>query len=220
MNRLHMIFLPISVVVVVLSSCKDDGVSVDNRSIGLYAKVVDASGNAISGVNVHYLFSTSTNPLTLNAWIHYGLSTPQVVTLKVFDPFDREVATLIHAQQQPVGQHTILFDSSVTNGVYSYRLQMGDSMRTGSFYIRDDDITRLQQKSPLTTSDQRGQFFLSPSILGIGRTFQGQFSTETIYDSIAVVLVKVNYRTFIQSFRLNTTTPTDKIFTLESNQGL
>lgn len=217
MNRFHATVLPITLMMVLCFGCKDDGVSVDDRPTGLHSKVVNSIGNAVVGVNVHYVFYTSTNPVTLNAWIQYGLSTPQIVTLRIVDPFGRAVSTLINAVQQPSGQHTILFDSSVTNGVYSYRLQTGDSLRSGSFFIRDDDIARLQQKSPLTTSDQNGQFILTPSVLGIGRTFQGQFSTETIYDSISVVLVKANFRTLVQTFRLDTTKPTDKTFTLESN---
>jgi hypothetical protein len=218
MIRLCSFVLPTVFVISLFCGCKDDGVSVDNRPAGLYAKVVSSSGTTISGVNVHYLFYTTTNPLKLNAWIQYSLSTSQVVTLKVFDPFDREVSTLINAVQQPAGVHTVQFyDSTATNGVYSYRLQTGDSLKVGSFYIRDDDVVRLQQKSPLTVSDPAGQFFLSPQVLGIGRTFQSQFSTETISDSISIVLVKANYRTLIQSFRLDTSRPTDRTFTLESN---
>lgn len=217
MSYFYRLGILITLILPLLLGCQDNGVSVDKRSAGLYAKVVDASGNILSGVKVHYLFYTSTNPLVLSTWIQYSLSTPLVVTFKVFDPFEREVITLINAQQQPAGQHLIQFDSSVTNGVYSYRIQKGDSLQTGSFFIRDDDFTRLQQKEPLTISDQSGQFILTPSVLGIGRTFQDQFSTETIYDSISVVLVKANYKTLIQSFRLNNTTPTDKTFTLESN---
>lgn len=218
MIRLCSFVLPTVFVISLFWGCKDDGVSVDNRPAGLYAKVVNSSGTAISGVNVHYLFYTSTNPLTLNAWIQYSLSTSQAVTLKVFDPFDREVSTLINGVQQPAGVHTIqFFDSSATNGVYSYKLQTGDSLTVGWFYIRDDDIVRLQQKSPLIVSDQAGQFVLTTTVLGIGRTFQGQFSTETISDSISIVLVKANYRTLVQSFRLDVSKPTDRTFTLESN---
>lgn len=218
MTRLSAIVPSIVLITILSTGCKDDGISVDGRPVGLYARVVDSSGNVVVGAGVHYVFYTSTNPVTLNAWIQYSLPTQQVVTLRVFDPFDREVSTLLNAVQQPAGVHTIqFFDSSVTNGVYSYRLQTGDSLRTGFFFIRDDDIARLQQKSPLTVSDQNGQFFLSPSVLGIGRTFQTQFSAETISDSISLILVKTNYRTLIRSFRLDVTRPTDKTFTLEPN---
>ncbi len=217
MSRLCNILLLIILMLTLFVGCKDDGVSVDNRPAGLYAKVNNASGSIISGVNVHYLFYSSTNSVVTSLWIQYGLAAPQVVTLKVFDPFEREIAMLIDGQQQPAGQHSIYFDSSVTNGVYAYRLQTGDSLRTGSFFIRDDDIAQLQQKSPLVTSNQNGQFFLSPSVLGIGRTFQGQSSTETISDSISIVLVKANYRTLVQSFRLDASKPTDKTFTFELN---
>ena len=197
--------------------CKDDVVSVDHRPAGLYAKVVNAGGSAVHGVNVHYLFYTTTNPVVTSLWLRYGLSTPQVVTLKVFDPFNTEIATLVNGQPQPAGQHSIYFDSSVTNGIYSYKVQTTDSLQIGSFFIRDDDAFQLQQKPPLVVSDQNGQFFLSPSVLGIGRSFHGDLSTETISDSIAIVLVKANYRTLIQSFRLDTSSPTDKTFTLEPN---
>ena len=217
MNRLQIVVLSVALIGSLFVGCKDDGVSVDNRPAGLYAKVVNASGNPVVGVSVHYVFYTTSNPVMLNAWLQYSLSTQQIVTLKVFDPFGREVSTLVNAVQQPAGVHTRLFDSSVTNGVYSYKLQTGDSSRTWSFFIRDDDLVRLQQKPPLTTSDQNGQFFLSPSVLGIGRTFQGQFSAETISDSISVEVVKANYRTLVQSFRLDVTKPTDKTFTLVSN---
>lgn len=217
MTRLGRLGLAAMFVATLSFGCRDDGVSVDNRPAGLYAKVVNTSGNAIDGVNVHYIFYTTTNPVVTGVWIRYGLSTPQVVTLKVFDPFDREIATLLNGQQQPAGQHSIYFDSSVTNGVYTYRVQTSDSVQTGSFFIRDDDTFQLQQKPPLTTSDQNGEFFLSPSVLGIGRTFQGEFSTETISDSISIVLVKANYRTLVQSFRLNSSKPNDRTFTLELN---
>jgi len=217
MNRLCSFILPTVFMITLFFGCKDDGVSVDNRPAGLYAKVMSTNGSAISGLNVHYLFYTSTNPVVTSVWIHYVLSTPQVVTLKVFDPFDREIAALIDGQQQPAGEHSIYFDSSVTNGIYAYKLRTSDSLRTDSFFIRDDDTAQLRQKSPLVTSDQNGEFFLSPSVLGIGRTFQGQFSPETISDCISILLVKANYRTFIQSFRLDTSRPTDRTFTLEPN---
>jgi len=217
MNRLHVLELAIAIVVTFSTGCKNDGVSVDDRPVGLYAKVVDAGGGVVAGVNVHYIFYTSTNAVVLNASIQYSLPTPQVVTLKVFDPFDRELTTLINAQQQPAGSYMRFFDSSVTNGMYSFRLQANDSLLTVPFYIRDDDTARLQMKPPLITSDQSGAFFLSPSVLGIGRKFQGQFYAETIFDSISVVLVKANYKTLVQGFGLDTTTPIDKIFTLEPN---
>jgi hypothetical protein len=198
--------------------CKDDGVSVDTRPAGLYAKVVTQGGSPIEGTSVHYIFYTAMNPVTLNVTIRYSLSTPQMVTLKIFDPFDREVRTPINGEQQSAGVYsTLLSDSTFTNGVYSYKLQTGDSLRAGSFYIRDDDVVRLQQKTPLSFSDQAGKFVLSLKVLGIGRSFQGQFSTETISDSISVVLVKANYRTLVQSFRLDVTKPTDRTFILEPN---
>jgi hypothetical protein len=217
MNREAVLVFTIALMAAFSPGCKDNGVSVDSRAIGLYAKVIDASGNALTGVNVHYIFYTESNPVVLNVSLQYGLPTSQVVTLKVLDPFGREVSTLINGQQQAAGVYTILFDSAVTNGVYSFRLQANDSIQTTAFFIRDDDLVRLQQKPPLTVSDQGGQFFLSPSVLGIGRKFRGQFSTDTIADSISIILVKANYRMLVQTFRLDMTKPTDRTFTLEAN---
>jgi hypothetical protein len=136
-----------SAALILMSGCKDDGVSVDDRDAGLYGTIVSQGGGAIAGAGIHYIFYTQSNPVTLNALIQYSLPTTQTVTLKIFDPLDRQVATVIDGVQQPAGVHSVFVsDSSFTNGVYSYMLQTGDSMRTGSFYIRDDDIGRLQCK--------------------------------------------------------------------------
>jgi len=84
-----------------------------------YGREIDAKGSAVAGINVHYIFYTSTNPVITSVWLQYGLPTSQVVTLKIFDPFDRKITTLIDGRQQPTGQPSILFDSFVNNGVYS-----------------------------------------------------------------------------------------------------
>lgn len=131
-NYVQHIVLTGALMASLLFGCKDDGVSVDSRPAGLYAKVVNQSGSVIAGTNVHYIFYSTTNPVTLNALIEYSLATPQVVTLKIFDPYDREVATPINAVQQPAGMHSrLVSDSTFTNAVYSYKLQTGDSLRVG-----------------------------------------------------------------------------------------
>lgn len=209
--------LSTTLALILSTGCKDTGVSVDTPAPGLYAKVVDVGGSALAGVGVHYLFYTESNPVVLNVSLQYVLPVSQVVTLKVYDPLDREVATLVNGQQQPAGVFTLLFVSTVTNGVYSFRLYANDSVQTTPFYIRDDNIARLQQKPPLVMSDQKGEFFLSPTTLGIGRTFRGRYSTETIADSISIVLVKTNYRTLVQTFRLDLMKPTERTFTLSAN---
>jgi hypothetical protein len=218
MTRLLSVVISAVIIITLHFGCKEDGVAADDRPAGLYATVIDSAGNPVSDAEVHYLFYTSTNPLVLNAWIQYVLTVSRTVTLKVYDPLGREFSTLINGVQQPAGTHTIQFyDSTAANGVYSYRLQAGDSLGTGSFYIRDDDIVRLQKKTPLTVSDGSGRFFLSPAALGIGRTFYVPFSPETISDSISIILVKENYKPFMQSFRLNVSTSDDRTFTLEAN---
>lgn len=189
----------------------------DHRPNGLYGRIVDTGGLVVVDADVHYIFYTSFNPVVLSVGIQYGVTNPAVVTLTVFDAFGREVSRLIDGEQQLAGTYLALFDEPVTNGVYSYTIQIGDSLLSGSFFIRDDDITRLGQKPPLIKSDHGGQFFLSQSALGLGRTFSIHPSTDTILDSLSIVLYKEGYTTLIESFRLDTTKAVDRGFTLLSN---
>ena len=59
------------------------------------------------------------NPATI---IHFSLSRAEPVTLKVFDTFGREVATLIEGELA-AGPHQAVFDAATPpTGVYFYRL--------------------------------------------------------------------------------------------------
>jgi Secretion system C-terminal sorting domain len=65
------------------------------------------------------------NPFNPQTTISYKLPAETQVTLKVYDLFGREVATLVEAWQS-AGEHKISFDAShLTSGVYWYRLQAG-----------------------------------------------------------------------------------------------
>ncbi len=64
-------------------------------------------------------FPNPFNPVTR---ISYSIGTPGVVTLKVFDVLGQEVQTLVNAFQNS-GTHEVEFDgSSLSSGLYSYRL--------------------------------------------------------------------------------------------------
>ncbi len=70
------------------------------------------------------------NPFNPTTEIRY--QTPEVVhvTLKLFDVLGREVATLVNEVKQ-AGTYTVLFDASnLTGGVYFYRMQAGDFVKT------------------------------------------------------------------------------------------
>jgi hypothetical protein len=65
------------------------------------------------------------NPLTT---IHYTLSTPALVSLKVYNVLGQEVATLIHSREMDEGMYEVQFDASgLTSGVYFYRIDVAQN---------------------------------------------------------------------------------------------
>lgn len=65
------------------------------------------------------------NPFNPATTIRYNLPASGHVTLKVYDILGREVATLINGEQQ-AGKHTVTFNgSTLSSGVYFYRLEAG-----------------------------------------------------------------------------------------------
>jgi hypothetical protein len=72
------------------------------------------------------------NPFNPNTVISYQLSAVSNVSLKVYDILGREIRTLVDGIQK-AGEHTINFNaSSLSSGVYFYRLTAGQlvSQRT------------------------------------------------------------------------------------------
>lgn len=66
------------------------------------------------------------NPFNPNTIINYKLTNYNFVSLKVFDILGTEVATLVNEKQSP-GTYQVEFDgSSLTSGVYFYRLVAGE----------------------------------------------------------------------------------------------
>lgn len=65
------------------------------------------------------------NPFNPSTTIQFALPKRSVVTLKLFDMLGREVATLVDEELRP-GEYKVVFDaSSLSTGVYFYRLQAG-----------------------------------------------------------------------------------------------
>jgi 5'-nucleotidase len=70
------------------------------------------------------------NPFNPTTTINYQLPTNALVTLKVYDVVGREVATLVNARQE-AGRYDINFNAtSLSSGVYFYRLQAGSFVET------------------------------------------------------------------------------------------
>jgi hypothetical protein len=65
------------------------------------------------------------NPFNPSTTIKYELPKSSMVKLSVYDILGREVATLVNELKQP-GTYAVQFDaSSVTSGVYFYRMHAG-----------------------------------------------------------------------------------------------
>lgn len=70
------------------------------------------------------------NPFNPDTKISYTLSSPQHVTLTVYDELGREIATLADGVKSP-GLHEVSFDGSkYPSGVYFYRLKVGNYIST------------------------------------------------------------------------------------------
>lgn len=70
------------------------------------------------------------NPFNPSTRIAFGVPRSGLVRLQVFDLLGRQVATLVDGQQA-AGRYTITFDaSSLSSGVYIYRLQTADAVLT------------------------------------------------------------------------------------------
>ena len=187
----------------------DTGVGPDDtRPVGLYGTIFDDTGNPISEVNIHYIFNPGTDLEIQSMLIPYSLPYPQVVTVKVYDIFDRLVATLIDEVEQQAGMYQIHFNEPVTNGIYYFEVQKGDTLETGKFFIRTEDINILEDRNPLLQSDEEGEFFAEPFVFGIGQTITG----VTISDSLSIVFTKNGYNTTVESFKMDTTQAVDMEF--------
>lgn len=71
------------------------------------------------------------NPFNPSTNIPFELSSPQIVSLRVFDMLGRQVAELITREQLSAGVHTATFNASgLSSGVYFYTLRAGDQTFT------------------------------------------------------------------------------------------
>lgn len=70
------------------------------------------------------------NPFNPSTKISYSIPKQSYVSIKVFDVLGREVATLLN-REQPIGNYEVAYDAStLTSGVYFYRIQAGDFVDT------------------------------------------------------------------------------------------
>jgi len=101
-----------------------------------------AVGNAVTGIvdpgtTVHAfaLDQNFPNPFNPSTVISYQLPKSGPVALRVYDVLGKEVRTLVEGEQS-AGSHTVTFDaSSLSSGVYFYRMQAGNFVETKRLVI-------------------------------------------------------------------------------------
>jgi hypothetical protein len=85
----------------------------------------------INGIPTTYMLDQNfPNPFNPSTKITYEIPVQSNVLLRVYDIIGNEVATLVH-EPKPAGIYHILFDAtSLSSGVYFYRMQAGDYIET------------------------------------------------------------------------------------------
>jgi len=95
---------------------------------------VGGAGNP-PGAGKYLLEQNYPNPFNPSTTIRYALPERGVVSLAVFNSLGQEVASLVEGSQEP-GYHEVRFDgSSLSSGVYFYRLRAGEAMLTRSLVL-------------------------------------------------------------------------------------
>jgi hypothetical protein len=70
------------------------------------------------------------NPFNPATTIKYEIAKESNITMKVYDVIGNEVATLVN-ETKPAGTYQVIFDaSSLSNGVYLYKIQAGNFTAT------------------------------------------------------------------------------------------
>jgi hypothetical protein len=68
------------------------------------------------------------NPFNPTTIINYELQNSGFVTLKIYNVLGKEVATLVDAEMEVEGTHSVLFNASgLSSGIYFYRLEAGSN---------------------------------------------------------------------------------------------
>ena len=108
----------------------------DAIKFALKQEVTSVEGTAAAGLPESYeLRQNYPNPFNPTTAISYQLIASSFVTLQVFDVLGREVATLASGQQD-AGYHLVQWNASnAPSGIYFYRLQAGDFVKTGKMTL-------------------------------------------------------------------------------------
>lgn len=205
------------IVSIVIFGCKDKIVNPPNdKKAAIYGKIVAPNGNLLTNVNVHYIFYLGDNVELRNASITYSLPSSQNIIMQIYDMNNNAIAKPID-QYQNAGQYMIYFyGDSLTNGIYRYTINGQTSIDEGTFPLLTYDTGKLISTTPLTSSNNLGEFKIDYSILGIGSKYQIQNIQKelVVADSIKFVLHKEGFQNLIVSAKLDTSKVFEKTFTM------
>ena len=92
-----------------------------------YSNIIEVEVNVPKKFTLEQNYPNPFNPSTV---INFEIPVQTNVLLKVYDLLGNEITTLVN-EMKPVGSYKIEFDaSSLSNGVYFYRMQAGDYVQT------------------------------------------------------------------------------------------
>ena len=94
---------------------------------GLWKLRQDAPGDAAGGVTV------TPNPFKGETRVRYRLEAPAIVSLDIFDPLGKLIASPLARAEQGTGERTVTIDgATLPAGVFVYRLTIGDRIHAGT----------------------------------------------------------------------------------------
>ncbi len=105
------------------------------KSMGRIAEVsgdnfaIDEEENSTEALASYNLSDNYPNPFNPSTKISYEIPELANVSLRVYDMSGREVAELVNQMQQP-GSYDVIFNASLSSGVYFYKLEAGGFVQT------------------------------------------------------------------------------------------
>jgi len=126
-----------------LSTCEVESISdylaSPNGTISIYnnapgcnsqTEVEDACASSISENSTLYEINTSPNPFATSTTLSYELQQPEKVTLSIFNHLGQLVYQT--EENQPKGSQQLIWNAEgYADGIYYYRLQVGDAIANG-----------------------------------------------------------------------------------------
>ena len=214
-----------------LESCnKSNPVSPNQTTPYLYGQVVDNHGNPVDGVNFHYIPNlvhhavpkSRLDNVNSTVRIYFIVSRTSLVNLSVYRYFTQDLIVTLVNDTLAAGAHSVGFnDSSITDGVYYYRLTMDTTVIT-KYILLIQDTASLPLTTPLAVTNSSGQFSEPIGVFGIGMRFlispsssPTPLDTEYISNTIQVVLSKTGYKTLTEPLTIDTTKSINQRFVLK-----